>query len=376
VFLTCYSGYGIDRRNPGNQNDLKRHLICLERANGSVLWERTVNAVLPEDEFAGAGVPEHGYASHTPVSDGANVYAFFGKSGVYAYDLDGNELWNQSVGTDSDDRRWGSASSPILVGELLIVPAIAESSSIVALDKRNGKEVWTQKAFGLNGSWSTPIVVRVDDDRSDLVIGVSGEVWGLNPANGKLRWFCGNIPGDAFYSSLVEHGGMLFGAIGSRGSGGAFAIKSGGKGDVTDTHLTWTAREQNSYSSPLIFDGKMLFVSNGIATALDVKNGNKLQQLRVNESGLPGNESGGTRQGGGRGGRDYSSPVIAADHCYYVKQNGSVFVYSIRPELKLVAVNRLNVESEAFSATPAIADGQIFIRSDKQLYCIEESKAD
>jgi len=127
VFVSCYTGYGIDRQNPGKMDDLKRHLICFDRNSGKTLWQKTVDAVLPEDEYTGMGVPEHGYASHPPVSDGKNVYVFFGKSGVFAYDLDGTELWNAKAGTQSDDRSWGSFSSPIVVDNGLVVPAGPES---------------------------------------------------------------------------------------------------------------------------------------------------------------------------------------------------------------------------------------------------------
>ena len=88
IFVTCYSGYGLSRQELGEMQALKRHMVCVNRADGKILWQQTIDAVLPEDEFSGMGVPEHGYASHTPVSDGKRVYAFFGKSGVYCWDLD------------------------------------------------------------------------------------------------------------------------------------------------------------------------------------------------------------------------------------------------------------------------------------------------
>ena len=116
VLVTCYSGYGMDRRNPGELEALKRHLVCVSRTSGDTLWVKTVNVKMPEDPYSGSGVPSHGYASNTPVSDGEHVFAFFGKSGVYAYDLDGNELWNRGVGTESGRMRWGSAASPIVFG--------------------------------------------------------------------------------------------------------------------------------------------------------------------------------------------------------------------------------------------------------------------
>lgn len=190
VLVTCYSGYGLQRNDPGDIKYLKRHLVCLDAASGEKKWQRDVAAKLPEDPYSGIGVTAHGYASHTPVSDGKLVFAFYGKSGVYAYDLDGNELWNSDVGTESDPWKWGTSSSPILYGDLVIVTASAESQAIVAMDKTTGKEVWRQEAEGLDGMWGTPLLVRIDDSRTDLVMSVAKEVWGLNPETGKLRWWC------------------------------------------------------------------------------------------------------------------------------------------------------------------------------------------
>ncbi|MCG8649138.1 MAG: PQQ-like beta-propeller repeat protein, partial [Pirellulales bacterium] len=178
VLVTCYSGYGLNRQQPGDINHLKRHLVCIDRASGDLLWERSVKAALPEDPFSGIGVPSHGYASHTPVSDGENVYVFFGKSGALAFDLQGNQLWHKSVGTESDDKRWGSSSSPILYQDLVIITASAESRALVGLNKRTGAEVWRQETDGLTDVWGTPLLVQLKD-RTDLVIGVPYEFWGL-----------------------------------------------------------------------------------------------------------------------------------------------------------------------------------------------------
>jgi hypothetical protein len=428
VFVTCYSGYGMDRANPGDQKNLKRHVICIDRSSGEIRWNKVIDAALPEDEFSGAGVPEHGYASHTPVSDGERVYAFLGKSGVYAFDMDGNEQWKAEVGNGSDERRWGSASSPILHGGLLIVPAIAESSAIIALKKETGEIAWKQEADGLSMSWSTPVVVKIDDNRSDLVIGVPGEIWGLNPDNGKLRWFCTGIPGDSFYTSLAVQGDMVYGSVGTRQGGGSFAVKCGGKGDVSETNLVWSGGDQSAYATPVLHDDKMYFASRGILTVLKTNDGTRIVQERMGagpseqrpaaqgsesqrggpgqgggpgqrggaeaqqgepgprpqagqrgEPGQPGGPGGQPGRRGGRGGRgggrggfnnDYSSPVIADDKLYYVKKSGETFVFSLTDELKQLSVNRVTQESEEFSATPAVVDGEIFIRSNKHLYCI------
>ena len=287
----------------------------------------------------------------------------------------GNQIWQTSVGTESDARRWGSASSPILYEELVIVPAVAESSAIVALDKKTGAVVWTQEAEGLSLSWSTPIVVKVDDSRSDLVIGVPGEVWGMNPKTGKLRWYCTDIPGRSFYTSVVAKSGVIYGAVGGRGGGGAFAIKAGGKGDITQSHLVWTGQAQNSYATPVLDENNMYFASGGVVTALNMESGERVEQVRLQNAANADNSSeegnGGGRRRGGMGG-DYSSPVIAGDKLYYVKRSGEMFVLTTGDEVKQVAVNRLTSDQEEFAATPAICDGQIFIRSNKHLYCVEE----
>ena len=98
VFVTCYSGYGVERSSSGDQEKLKRHLVCLSLRNGKVLWQKSVPATLPEDRYGGQ-LSEHGYATHTPAADGQRVFVFFGKSGVLAFDWEGNQLWQTSVGT-------------------------------------------------------------------------------------------------------------------------------------------------------------------------------------------------------------------------------------------------------------------------------------
>ena len=218
IFVTCYSGYGVDRNDLGRMDDLKRHLVCVDCVSGKVLWDKTVQAVMPEDSFSGMGIPAHGYASHSPVSDGERVYVFFGKTGALAFDMDGKQLWQTGVGTESDRRRWGSASSPILYDDLLIVTASSESEAIVGLDTATGKEVWRQEASGLANVWGTPLLVDVGDERTDLVLGVPYEIWGFNPATGKLRWYSEAMAGDQFNSSVVAAGQTVY-AVEGRGGG-------------------------------------------------------------------------------------------------------------------------------------------------------------
>ena len=388
VFVTCYTGYGLERQNPGSQEDLKRSLVCVNRSTGNIEWQKTVAAVLPEDPYSGMGVPEHGYASHTPVSDGKHVFAFFGKSGVYAYDLDGNEIWHADVGKDSDPRTWGSSSSPILHGNVVIVPAGAEARAIIGLDAGTGKELWRPDSDGLGNVWGTPVAARIDDERTDIVIGAPYEIWGLNPETGKLRWYCEAMETDQFNSSVVVSNGLIF-AIEGRG-GGSIAIKTGGKGDITKTHVAWTGRDSNRFGTPAVYDGRIYFISNKVVNCIDAATGEKIYQGRLQGSPAVGrdNDQGEEQPGGGQpdggsqgrggfgggrggfGGSDYSSPIIADGKLYYTTRNGDMYVIKAGDTFEQVSANRVTADAEDFSATPAVSDGELFFRSNKHLYCV------
>ncbi len=152
VIVSCWSGYGLTRQEPGDIKSLKLHLLCFDRQTGKQIWDSKVDPYFPEEPYQGM-FAEHGYASHTPVSDGKNVYVFFGKAGLFAFDLNGKQLWHKEVGTGRDRRGWGSASSPVLYKDLVIVTASAESQSIVAFNKQTGEQVWKQEADGFAGTW-------------------------------------------------------------------------------------------------------------------------------------------------------------------------------------------------------------------------------
>lgn len=237
VFVTCWSGYATEgQQGTGDITALKRHLVCVDRATGKILWDQSVPAKQPEERYGGM-FAQNGYASHTPVSDGKSVFAFFGKSGVHAFDLEGKPLWQADVGDWDDRRGWGTASSPILHGDVLIVPAFVESQAMYGFDKTTGKQLWKAPSEGFASTWGTPIVVEVEG-RADLVIAVPGEVWGFNPDTGKLRWYATGLQSDSVCNSVVTDGSAVF-AMSERG-GGSVAIKAGGKGDVSATHTLWT----------------------------------------------------------------------------------------------------------------------------------------
>ena len=367
IFVTYWSGYGMDRRNPGELKQLRRHLICIDRHTGKTLWSVAIAARLPEISYSGM-ITQHGYASHTPVSDGKHVYAFFGKSGVFCFDMEGKQVWQRHIGMESDPEGRGSASSPILHKDLLIVTAGAESEALVALDRKTGKEVWRQEAAGLNATWGTPALAQAGLNRTDLVIAVPREIWGLNPNTGRLRWYSSGLSSGNANSSAISHDGIVY-AIesGARGAGG-MAVRAGGKGDVTGSRVVWSARHANRTATPILYKERLYTFSNRIVTCIDAATGAEIFKARLSASDAAPPARGSSRRRGF--GSDYASPVIGDGKIFFVTRSGQVFVLKASERFELLAVNQMGEEGEDFSSTPAISQGRLFLRSNRNLYCL------
>lgn len=362
VLVTCYSGYGVDRENLGEIENLVRNLVCIDLRTGDKLWQKNVPASLPEDPYDKSGVSSHGYASHTPVSDGVNVYCFFGKGGVYAFDLNGNELWNAETGKESDPPRWGSSSSPIVHENTVIVTAAAESQSIIGFDKITGEKLWQQYATGLDGMWGTPTLVQVDEDRTDVVMLVARELWGLDPKSGRLRWFAAATSSQQAYTSVISKGERVFAFSGA--AAGSVALDVEGKEGRTDTRPAWTSSASATYGTPVRHQSKLYMVSRGILTVLDANSGDRLEQIRLRNFKKTGNARFGSL--------DYASPVVVGDRLFYLNAGGQMFVFKLGEKTELLAVNEMTKETETFWGTPAVSAGRMVVRSSKNLYCIAD----
>lgn len=363
IVLTCYSGYGQDRQEPGKIEDLKRHVLCFNKKTGDKVWQKDFDTEVAEDPFSGMGVPEHGYSSSTPVSDGKHVFVFFGKSGVIALDLaDGNKIWQKSVGTSSGRMRWGSGASPVLHNDVLVVNASDEKAELVGLNKADGKEIW--KADGIENVWSTPLLVGENDD-AVLVFSIPSEVWGINPRNGKLKWYSTNGVDDMSVSTSPVVSNNVVYAMGGR-SATSVAIKLGGKKDVTQSHTVWEGKATGRIVSPIVIGKHIYGFDRGIANCVNVESGETVYKER-----LPNDSSKSAGGGGGRRGpsSDYCSPVSADGKIYQFLKTGTCYVLEAKPEFKVLAVNSLNDGTE-FNSTPAISEGKIYVRSNKHLYCI------
>jgi outer membrane protein assembly factor BamB len=346
IYITCYSGYGMDTKEPGKQEDLRRHLLCLDRADGKVIWSKEFEPTLPEHKYAGEGAYQ-GYAASTPVTDGERLYVFFGKSGVFCFDLDGKQLWHVLVGKGIN--RWGSGASPMFYKELLIVNASVESGALIALEKASGKEAWRAPKVG--SAWGTPVLVTTPEKKQELALSMQGRVAGFDPDTGKELW---NAAGHKSYvvPSVVVHDSIVY-AVG--GGGTSLAIKSGGTGDVTETHVLWRTAKGSNASSPIYHDGTLYWVSEsgGNLHFQDAATG-KTEAQRL----------------GPDVGRVWASPILADGKLYFVSQFKGVYVVAARPKFELIAHNVFEDDGSRSNASLAVSDGQLFLRNDQYLYCI------
>jgi outer membrane protein assembly factor BamB len=344
VILTCYSGYGQDKSDPGEQKNLKRHLLCIGRKTGNLLWSRDFSAPMPETKY-GSYQALHGYASSTPVSDSKHVWVFLGKDGVYCFDLAGRQKWHTSVGTGTHG--WGSGTSPILYNQFVIVNASVESGSLVALDKNTGKKIWTAK--GIRSSWNTPALVRLAKDNTELAVATQPKMLGFDPNTGKQLWEADTY--DWYVCpSLVAHDGILYGLQHSI----CVAVKAGGRGDVTSSHVLWKKNIGHVVSSPLYHDGLIYFCSGGTARCVKASDGSAVYSERLK----------------GAKGEFYASPVFADRKLYYVGRECGTYVVQAGPKFKLLAHNTLEPDTSICNASPAVSYSQLLLRSDRYLYCI------
>ncbi len=346
VVVTCYV-------NADSQ--LERQVLCYDKASGKQLWVAKYPADYREDPYRGY-ITEHGYASNTPVSDGEHVFVFFGKGGVHCLALDGEKKWSADVGKDSSNRQWGSAASPILFGDTVIVNASDESQSIVALDKSTGKEVWKQQARMLELTYGTPRVVALENGRREVVISVPGEIWGLDPESGQLDWFCETPMTGNICPSVIVDGTTVY-SFGGYRSAGSIAVKAGGEDDVTDSNVVWTSRSSSYVATPLLVDRRLYWIDDrGIAQCISAEDGQSVYRQRVD---------------GLAGGRPvYASPVKVGQYIYLVTRRSGTFVYQPGDTFEPVAQNKIAGDDTDFNATPAISEGRLYLRSNKALYCI------
>jgi len=346
IFLTCYTGAQPGRG--ASLDDLKRHLLCLDRATGKLLWNTPVPADLPEQ----SGIREdHGYATSTPVADAERVYVFWGKSGVFAFDHAGKKLWNTKVGTQLNG--WGSATSPVLHKDLVLVNASVESSSLVALDKKTGTQKWS--ARGITESWHAPLLVALPGGKSEVVAACIKQVFGFDADTGAPLWTCQTGIGWYMCPTPVAKDGIIY-AIGGRNPQNGLAIKAGGRGEVSGSHVLWKINKGSNVPTPILHGDHLYWAHEnlGVIYCASAKTGEIAYEERLNPN----------------PGQIYASPVLADGKLYYVGRQGRVIIAAASPKFEVLADNTLENNRGVFNATPAFDGSRLLLRSNRALYAI------
>lgn len=360
VFVTCYTGYGDGKNANATPFDLVRHLLCVDLGSGKPLWTASETATVSENEYK-EYLPEHGYASSTPATDGERVYCFYGKNGVHAYDFSGKKVWSAPTGIQSSAMTWGSASSVVLEGEAVIVNAGDEARALLAFDRMTGKELWRMEDPMLEQTYATPTLQRVAPDRVDLLVGLRGELRALDPASGAVRWktaspVTGNL--SAGPVPISEGRLALFGGF-PRTIGTVF--QGGGEGDRSADALLWESQTAKSYlPMPVEHEGLLYWVSDdGIAACAKPESGELLYRERLNVA----SET-------GKGMAFYASPILSGGYLVAMSRSAGAFVIEASPTFKLFGVNRIENDPTRFQGTPAVAGEVLLLRSEKALYAI------
>jgi outer membrane protein assembly factor BamB len=330
----------------GHDGRVELVVESFDRTDGRRRWAYRVAAEAPFPELH----EKHNLATPTPVTDGRHVFAWFGTGQIVALDMSGTLVWSRHLGREYSpfDINWGHGSSPVLYQDLVILLCDHESDSyLLALDARTGRERWKTDRGARRVSFSTPLVVP-GAAADELVVNSSERVDGYDPATGTLLWHA-ETPRQTPIPSAVFHAGVIYMTRGYRNSP-YLALRPGGRGDVSATHVIWRAPGGGSYVPSLVHYDGLLYLTNdvGVLTCADAKTGERVWQLRLD-------------------GVFFASPVAAAGRVYFVSQTGETVVVRAGRVPAILARNDLG---ERLVASPAISGGRIFLRSDGRLIAV------
>jgi outer membrane protein assembly factor BamB len=276
---------------------------------------------------------------------------FFGKSGVVAFDHAGKKLWNTKVGDKLNG--WGSATSPVLHKDLVLVNASVESGTLVALDKQTGTQKWS--ARGINESWHAPLVVPVTGGKAEVIAACIQKIFSFDADTGEQLWVCQTGIGWYMCPTPLTRDGIVY-AIGGRNPQNGLAIKAGGRGDVTGTHLVWKINKGSNVPSPILHGDHLYFAHEnlGVVYCASAKTGELVYEERLNPN----------------PGQIYASPVLAEGKLYYVGRQGRIVIVAAGPKFAVLADNTMENNRGVFNATPAFDGSRLLLRSNRALYAI------
>jgi outer membrane protein assembly factor BamB len=344
--------------------DVSKHswrVYCLDKATGKIIWERVAHEGVPKTKRH----PKSSQASSTPVTDGKHIVAFFGSEGLYTYDLDGKLLWKQDLGALNagwfydPDYEWGTASSPIIYKNLVIVQCdIQKNSFIAAYDINDGHRVWLTPREEIP-SWGTPTIYE-GKPRAELITHATKFNRGYDPMTGKELWKLSGNSEVTTPTPLVAHG-MVYITNGYRVIQPIYAIRPGGSGDISlkdgqesSDFIAWSKKRGGPYMATPVIYGDYLYICalQGVLSVYNAKTGERLYQQRL-----------------GEGGAYSASPVAADGKVYFPSEDGDILVVKAGPTYELLATNPMG---EVCMASPAISDGVIFVRAEHHVFAIGE----
>jgi outer membrane protein assembly factor BamB len=333
VYLTACSGY----------RQTRLHVLCLDEASGAKIWERQFIATGPTMCH-----PTTNMAAPTPVSDGKNVYALFATGDLAALDADGNLLWYRSLNRDYGNltNQLGLAASPVLAGETLLLPMENTGVSYAAgIDVKTGQNKWKVER-GRDTNWVTPVVINIAG-RVDAAFATAKEITAYDPETGALRWTHTGIAPSQAASPGPADGGVII--VPGRE---LCALRPGPEG--TTPQVIWkTGKVGQGYASPVAYRDRVYSLGSVAVDCIDAKTGEPVWKQRV------------------KGKQFWASPVAADGKLYVVSEDGFITVIKLGDKPEVLATNAMG---ETILATPAVANGCVYLRSDQHLFCIGAKK--
>jgi len=340
------------RGGPGGgsaQAEQRFVVMCLDKNSGEVLWEKTAIVATPHEGYH----PDYGsFASGTPVVDADGVYVFFGSRGAYVYDHDGNLKWGRDFGIQMRMfGEFGEGVGPTVHGDTMLLKFDHTGDSVlIAVNKNTGEELWRQPR-GAVTSWSAPLVVE-HEGRLQAIAAASDNVRSYDLGTGELIWECSGLGANQIPMPVAAND-IVYVMSGYQRPN-LLAIRLGGSGDITGTdYVLWTQNRGLSYvSSPALVDGRLYVLEQtGILSNFNALTGERIYQER-----LPGSNT-------------FKSSLVAANgKLYMANETGQTHVVRLGDTFEVLATNTL--AGQTFIASPAIADGDIFLRSTSTLFAI------
>ena len=344
--------------------DLSKHtwkVYALDKKTGKILWESVAYEGQPKTKRHIKST----FANASPATDGKYIIAFFGSEGLYCYDMKGKLVWKQDLGVldagwfFDPDYQWGTASSPIIYKDLVIVQCdVSKGSFIAAYNLKTGKQVWRTERDEIP-SWGTPTIVQ-GKTRVELVTNATRAVRAYDPMTGKELWRLTGNP-EITATTPIAANDLIFICNSYRPNQPIYAIKQGvANGDIslkdgkeTNEFVVWSKQRGGSYMPTPVVYGDFLHVlaNHGVLTVFNAKTGERVYQQRVAD----------------KGGAFSASPIIANGNLYLASEDGEVHVVKAGPKYELVSTNQIG---EVMMATPAVSDGMIFIRGQHHVFAI------